>query len=139
MNLLLCRLVETKFCQYPLLYFCEQKFVQSSRNFFIFEEKMVQSLKKIIPFGCMDYKRCCWWRFMHTQQQFSRVYVLFFLLHALFYQWGYHTKVSLLLFLQNTYLIFARIRQRYQDFRSNVAIFPSILQAIHNHTHSAEG
>ena len=46
-----------------------------------------------------------------------------------FWQYNEHTKVTVLLFFQNPYAIFAHILQHYHDFQSNVAIFPSIVQA----------
>ena len=45
-----------------------------------------------------------------------------------FWQYNEHTKVTVLLFFQNPYAIFAHILQHYHDFQSNVAIFPSVDQ-----------
>ena len=69
----------------------------------------------------------------------SRVYALLLALHALVYRWGgqflslfsqgnEHTELTVLLFLQNPYAIFAHILQHYHNFQCNVAIFPSIFQ-----------
>ena len=74
------------------------------------------------------------------QQQYSRVYALFLAFHTLVYRWGCqflalfsqdneHTKLTVLLFFQNPFGIFAHIKQHYHDFQSNVAIFPSVVQA----------
>ena len=49
-----------------------------------------------------------------------------------------HTELTLLLFFQNPYAIFAHILQHYHDFLSNVAIFPSIVQA-YTHPYSYGG
>ena len=40
-----------------------------------------------------------------------------------------HMELTVLLFFQNLYAIFAQILQDQHDFQSNVAIFPSIVQA----------
>ena len=40
-----------------------------------------------------------------------------------------HTVLTVLLFFQNPYTIFAHILQHYHDFQSNVAILPSVVQA----------
>ena len=74
------------------------------------------------------------------QQQYSRVNALFLAFHAMLYGWGCqflslfsqdneHTELTVLLFIQNSYAIFAYILQHYHDFQNNVAIFPSIVQA----------
>ena len=76
-----------------------------------------------------------------SQQQYSRVYALFWAFHALVYQWGCqllslffsqdneHTERTVLLFFQNPYAIFSHILQHCRDFRRNVEIFPSVVQA----------
>ena len=40
-----------------------------------------------------------------------------------------HTELTVLLFYQNPYAIFAHILQHCHDFQNNVAIFPSFVQA----------
>ena len=78
---------------------------------------------------------------LHThflrQQQYSQMYALFLAFHALVYRCQFlslfsqdyeHTDLTVLLFLQNPYAIFAHIMQHYHDFQSNVAIFPSVVQ-----------
>ena len=40
-----------------------------------------------------------------------------------------HTALTVLLFVQNPYAIFAHILQHYHDFQNNVTIFPSVVQA----------
>ena len=76
-----------------------------------------------------------------SQQQYSRVYALFLAFHALVYRWWWqffslfakdneHTELTMLLFFQNPYTIFAtHILQHYHDFQSNVTVFPSVVQA----------
>ena len=60
--------------------------------------------------------------------------------HALVYRWrcqflsifsqdNEHTELTMILFCQNQYAIFEYILQHYHDFLSNVAIFPSVVQA----------
>ena len=83
-----------------------------------------------------DSKMCtCWER-----RPYSRVYALFLAFHALVYRWGCqflllfwednkHIEVTVFLFFQNPYVIFIHILQHYHDFQSNVAIFPSVVQA----------
>ena len=73
-------------------------------------------------------------------QQYSRVYPLFLGFRALVYGCGCqflslspedneHMKLIVLLFFQNPYAIFVHVLQHYHDFQSNVAIFPSVVQA----------
>ena len=84
----------------------------------------------------------CWWRFTHTFCHSSNIlgctHCLVF--HALVYWWGCqflslfsqdseHTELTVLLFFQNPRAIFAHVVQHYHDFQSNVAIFPSVVQA----------
>ena len=80
-----------------------------------------------------------------TAAIFSAIYELFLAFHALVYRWGCqflsffsqdneHTKLTVLLFFQHPYPIFAHILkywflQIWFDFRSNLAIFPSVVQA----------
>ena len=75
-----------------------------------------------------------------SQQQYCRLYALFLAFHALVYRWGCqflslfsqdneHMELTMLLFFQNPYATFAHILQHYHDFQSNVAIFPSVVQA----------
>ena len=81
---------------------------------------------------------------LHThflpQQQYSQVYALLLAFHALVYRWGCqllslfsqdneHTELTVLLCVQNPYAISAHILQHYHNFQSNVAIFPSVVQA----------
>ena len=74
---------------------------------------------------------------LHT---YSRVHALILAFPALVYRWGCQflsissqdyepTELTVLLFFQNPYAIFARILQYYHDFQSNVAIFPNFVQA----------
>ena len=74
------------------------------------------------------------------QQQYTRMYLLFLAFHALVYWWecqfpslfsqdNEHKELTVLLFFQNPYEIFARILQHYHDFQSNVVIFLSFVQA----------
>ena len=51
---------------------------------------------------------------------------------SLFSQDNEHTELTVLLFFQNPYAIFAHILQHYHDFQSNVAIF-------HSHIRSTKG
>ena len=71
---------------------------------------------------------------------FSGVCTVFLGFHALVYRWEWqflslfsqdneHKELTVLLFCQNPYAIFAHILQHYHDFQSNVAIFPSVVQA----------
>ena len=46
-----------------------------------------------------------------------------------FLQNNEHMELTVLLFFQNPYVIFAHILQHYHDFQSNVAIFPKVVQA----------
>ena len=75
---------------------------------------------------------------LHThflpQQQYSRLFTLWFIdedtsFFYFFSQDNKHTKMTVLLLFQNPYVIFAHILQDYHDFRSNVAILPSVVQA----------
>ena len=89
---------------------------------------------------------CCWWRTLSaTTAIFSSVRTVFgfsrfglsMRIPSFFSQ---HTELTVLLFFQNTYAIFAHILQHYHDFQSNVAIFPSEMnKRIHSHIRSAEG
>ena len=74
------------------------------------------------------------------QQQYSRVNALFLAFHALVYRCGcqflslfseanVHTELTILLFFQKLYAIFAHNMQHYSDFQSNVVIFHSVVQA----------
>ena len=74
------------------------------------------------------------------QQQYSRVYALFLAFYALVYRWGCkflslfsqdneRTELTVLFFSQNPYAIFAHFLQNYHDYQTNVAIFPSVVQA----------
>ena len=49
-----------------------------------------------------------------------------------------HTELTLLLFCQNPYAIFAHFLQHYHDFQSNIAIFPCAFQAC-TQPHSFSG
>ena len=83
-------------------------------------------------------------RELHThflpQQQYSWVYAMFLAFHALVYRWkcqfpslfsqyNEHTELTVLLFFQNPYAIFAHILQHYHDIQSNVVILLSDVQA----------
>ena len=73
---------------------------------------------------------------LHThflpQQQYSRVYatVFGFSRFGLFFlQDNEHTELTMHLFFQNPYTIFAHILHHYHDFQSNLEVFPSVVQA----------
>ena len=68
------------------------------------------------------------------QQQYSWVLPLWFIdedasFFHFFLQDNEHTELTVLLFFQNPYAIFAHILQHYHDFQSNATIFFSVVQA----------
>ena len=85
----------------------------------------------------------CWWRFTHSFCHNSNILgcthchwllTLWFIdedasFFHFFSQDNEHTELTVLLFLQNLYAIFAHILQHYHDYQSNVAIFPRVVQA----------
>ena len=79
----------------------------------------------------------CWWRITHTFCHNSNILGCahsFWLSRfgqflSLFSQDNEYTELTVLLFFQNPYSIFAHTLQHYHDFQSNVAIFPSVVQA----------
>ena len=85
----------------------------------------------------------CWWRFTHPFCHNSNIlegmqcfwlFTLWFIdedanFFHFFSQDNEHTELTVLLFFQNPYAIFAYILQHYHDFQSKVAIFPSVVQA----------
>ena len=81
----------------------------------------------------------CWWRFTYTFCCSSNIlgcthgfwlFTLWFIEeHASFFfsQENEHRELTVLLFFQNAYAIFAHILQHFHEFQSNVAILPSVV------------
>ena len=70
----------------------------------------------------------CWWRFTHTFCHSSNILGCTYCLW-LFKLWFIdgdtkHTALTVLLFFQNPYAVFAHILQHYHDFHSNYASRP---------------
>ena len=83
----------------------------------------------------------CWWLFTHTFCHSSNIFgcihcfTLWFIDEDASFFHFFHkitnirSTLTVLLFFKNSYAIFANILQHYHDFQSNVAIFPSVIEA----------
>ena len=91
---------------------------------------------------CIDVDDASHTHFL-SHQQYSRVYALLLALHALFYRWGCqflslfsqdneHTELTVLLFFQYPYAIFAHIQQHItMIFKIMSQYFPALFSSVY--------